>query len=195
MPGGRMGWITIHDKFDALQEIKQGLVRISGRNFGPNSTIQLALPDILRSTPQEFFDDVTSRVYYHAMLAFNLLRDAPGLTPIMPKGAFYMMIGIDLRKFPAFSSCLEFIETLTQEQSVLAFPGPCFDFPGYFRFVLTIPEFLIVEACQRIQEFCYEHIVDDNSFYDGPYQVSNKKGDKKHFAGVTPETAYVSRRV
>lgn len=75
-----------------------------------------------------------------------------------------MMIGIDLGKFPEFQSCLEFIKYLTIEQSVLAFPGPCFNFSGYFRFVLTVPESLITEACQRIQEFCYEHIeyVDEN---------------------------------
>lgn len=157
MPGIRCGWIIVHDRYDALKEIKQGLIRISGRNFGPNSTTQLALPDILKNTPQEFFDDTVSKVFHHALIAYNLLIDAPGLRPIMPKGAFYMMIGIDLGKFPKFQSCLEFIENLTKEQSVLAFPGPCFDFPGYFRFVLTVPEDLIVEACQRIQEFCYEH--------------------------------------
>lgn len=68
-----------------------------------------------------------------------------------------MMIGIDLEKFPEFSSCLQFVENLASEQSVLAFPGSCFDFPGYFRFVLTVPEAKIIEACQRIQEFCYGH--------------------------------------
>lgn len=129
-PGVRMGRIIIKDKNEILKEIKQGLVQISGRNFGPNSTVQLALPEILKNTPQAFFDDTTKRVHQHALLAFNNLREVPGLNAIMPKGAFYMMIGIELGKFPQFSSCLEFIENLAFEQSVLAFPGPCFDFPG-----------------------------------------------------------------
>lgn len=157
MPGVRMGWIIVHDKNDSLKEIKQGLIRVSGRNFGPNCTIQLALPEILRNTPQGFFDDTVSRIQHHALLAYENLKNAPGLTPIMPKGAFYMMIGINLEHFPQFSSCLEFTEGLTVEQSVLTFPGPCFNLPGYFRFVLTVPADIIIEACKRIQEFCFEH--------------------------------------
>jgi len=186
MPGVRMGWVVVHDKDDILKELKQGLVRISGRNFGPNSTIQLALPDILKNTPQEFFDDTVTRIHHHALLAYNNLRDVPGLTAIMPKGAFYMMIGIDLESFPEFSSCLEFVEGLGTEQAVLAFPGTCFDFPGYFRFVLTIPEHMILEACQRIQEFCYEHFKEANNggFYDGTYQCKTKNLDNKRFMGA-----------
>lgn len=90
-----------------------------------------------------------------------------------------MMIGIDLEKFPEFSSCLNFIEALTSEQSILAFPGPCFDFPGYFRFVLTVPEDMIKEACDRIQEFCYEHFEEsqNNISYLGKQRV-------KRFTGV-----------
>lgn len=62
IPGIRMGWLIIHDKNHDLQEIRQGLMNIAGRNFGPNSTAQLALPDILRNTPQEFFDKASEKV-------------------------------------------------------------------------------------------------------------------------------------
>ena len=161
MPGVRCGWITFHDRYNALKEIKQGLVRIAGRNFGPNSTVQIALPEILKFTPESFFTETVSKVHRHALRAYNNLKHVPGLFVIMPKGAFYMMIGIDLEKFPEFETCLDFVENLTAEQSVLAFPGSCFDFPGYFRFVLTVPEEIIDEACQRIREFCLEHIVED----------------------------------
>lgn len=187
MPGVRMGWITIHDKHEAMTEIKQGLIRISGRNFGPNSTIQLALPDILNETPKEFFDDTVSRVHHHAMLAYNNLRDAPGLRTVMPKGAFYMMIGIDLENFPEFSSCLEFVENLTAEQSVLAFPGTCFNFPGYFRFVLTVPEDVIIEACQRIQDFCFEHFKDSKVNSARKSEVGMKQ---KTLMTITPQVIY-----
>lgn len=161
MPGVRCGWITFHDRFNALKEIKQGLVRIAGRNLGPNTTVQIALPEILKFTPEAFFIETVSKVHRHALKAYNNLKHVPGLNVIMPKGAFYMMIGIDLKKFPEFNTCLDFVENLTAEQSVLAFPGTCFDFPGYFRFVLTVPEEIIDEACQRIREFCLEHIVED----------------------------------
>lgn len=70
----------------------------------------------------------------------------------------YMMIGIDLEKFPEYVTCLEFSQGLIKEQSVHTFPGfPCFFFPEFFRIVLTVPSELVVEACERIREFCETH--------------------------------------
>lgn len=92
------------------------------------------------------------------MITYKLLKKAPGLNPIMPKGSMYIMIKVELEKFPEFKTCLEFTEGLIREQSVLLFPGvPCFNFPGYVRIVLTVPEDLIITACGRIVEFCEEH--------------------------------------
>jgi tyrosine aminotransferase len=69
-----------------------------------------------------------------------------------------MMIGVDIGKFPKYSTCLEFTQGLIREQSVQTFPGfPCFFYPSYFRIVLTVPENLITEACKRIKEFCEVH--------------------------------------
>lgn len=63
MPGIRMGWIVIHDRSKAFENLRQGLANIAGRNFWPNSTVQLALPEIIKSTPREFFDDNNRRVH------------------------------------------------------------------------------------------------------------------------------------
>ena len=57
MPGIRLGWIIINDRNISLRNIKKGLNNICSRNFGPNCSIQRALPDILKNTPQEFFDN------------------------------------------------------------------------------------------------------------------------------------------
>lgn len=157
MPGIRMGWLVIHDRGNFLTDIRKGLSQLLGRNFGPNRTVQLALADILASVPQTYFDETVKKVHLHAMTAFNLLKNVPGLEPIKPSGAFYMMIKIHLENFKRFSTDLEFIDALTEEQSVLAFPGPCFQIKGYFRFVLTVPLDKLIEACQRINEFCISH--------------------------------------
>lgn len=78
------------------------------------------------------------------------------------QGAMYMMIGIDLDHFPKYSTCLEFTQGLTKEQSVQTFPGfPCFFFASYFRIVLTVPGDLIEEACKRIKEFCEDNHKND----------------------------------
>ena len=77
----------------------------------------------------------------------------------MPKGAFYMMIGIEFDKFPKFKTCLEFMRGLAMEQSVFVFPGEVFFFPGFIRVILTPTEKSLTEACERIKEFCETHYV------------------------------------
>lgn len=93
----------------------------------------------------------------HARLAFDILNEANGLRPVMPDGAMYMMIGIDIENFPEFDNELEFVQALVREQSVFCLPGECFEYPNYIRIVLTVPEEMIWEASIRIAEFCEKH--------------------------------------
>ena len=46
-----------------------------------------------------------------------------GLTPVMPSGALYMMVGIELDKFPHISTAVDFMEKLMLEESVYILPG------------------------------------------------------------------------
>lgn len=56
-------------------------------------------------------------------MAFEELRRAPGLRPIMPQGAMYMMIEIKISLFPEFKNDLQFVERMVSEQSVFCLPG------------------------------------------------------------------------
>ena len=73
----------------------------------------------------------------------------------MPRGAMYMMVKMDMERFPQFTSDLDFIEKLVSEESVYCLPGKCFNYPGYMRLVLTLPPDLLEEALDRINEFCW----------------------------------------
>ena len=67
VPGWRMGWIVIYDRnhvFD--QEVRKGLLCMSQRIIGSNTLVQGALPTILKSTPQSFFDHTISFVKKNA---------------------------------------------------------------------------------------------------------------------------------
>ncbi|KYQ56763.1 Tyrosine aminotransferase [Trachymyrmex zeteki] len=158
VPGWRMGWIIIHDRQNVLEaEIRKGLQCLSQRIIGSNTIIQGALPKILRNTPQKFFDDVINTLYSHSKLAYNSIIKILGLKPIMPDGAMYMMVYIDLQCFPEFNSDVEFVQRLLMEESVFCLPGQCFDYHSYMRLVITVPGDMLEEACQRIQEFCERH--------------------------------------
>ena len=62
MPGVRMGWLVINDRGGKLTAHRKTLNNIAGRNFGPNSSVQWALPKILKCLPQNFFDEINERV-------------------------------------------------------------------------------------------------------------------------------------
>ena len=46
-----------------------------------------------------------------------------GLTPVMPSGALYMMVGVELSKFPHINTTVEFMEKLMFEESVFILCG------------------------------------------------------------------------
>ena len=62
-----------------------------------------------------------------------------------------MMVGIDMGCFPDFDTDLQIVEAMVAEQSVFCLPGKCFNYPDYFRIVLTVPQEMLVEASKRIQ--------------------------------------------
>ncbi|KAL7742641.1 hypothetical protein ACLKA6_002007 [Drosophila palustris] len=154
VPGWRMGWIIVHDQHKRLGSALTGLKNMCGRILGSNTIIQGALPDILSKTPQSYFDGVIGVLYSNAQLAYKLLNKVPGLNPIMPSGAMYMMIGIRIECFPDFKDDTHFVQELVNKQSVFCLPGSCFEYSGYVRIVLTVPATMIEEACIRITEFC-----------------------------------------
>ncbi|XP_064610268.1 tyrosine aminotransferase-like [Liolophura sinensis] len=161
VPGWRMGWVVVHDRkgiFD--MEVRTGLVNLSQRILGPNTLIQAALEQILTQTPQSYFHKTVSIIQTNADLTYGMLKQIPGLEPVMPFGAMYMMVGIDMPKFPAFNDDLEFTEALVTEESVFCLPAKCFQYPNFFRIVLTLPKDKMAVACERIREFCMRHYQD-----------------------------------
>jgi len=162
VPGWRMGWITIHDPIHVLTEVRGGLQRLSTRTIGANTIVQGALPEILSQTPPEFFRATLEVVQRNAETAFRLLSVVKGLSPVMPRGAMYMMVGIDMARFPEFTNDLQIVEAMVTEQSVFALPGKCFDIANYLRLVLTVPGDMMRQACERMVEFCAAHYVADD---------------------------------
>ena len=79
----------------------------------------------------------------------------------MPSGAMYMMVSIEQSGFSqTFKNDFEIVKALVTEQSIFCLPGNCFNIPNFFRIVLTVPTEMLIEACDRMMEFCkkyYDH--------------------------------------
>ncbi|XP_053126404.1 tyrosine aminotransferase [Hemicordylus capensis] len=158
VPGWRMGWILIHDRREIFgKEIRDGLLRLSQRILGPCTVVQGALGRILRRTSPEFYHNTLSFLKSNADLCYAALSTVCGLHPVRPSGAMYLMVGIQMEHFPEFENDVEFTEQLIAEQSVFCLPATCFEYPNFFRVVITVPEEMMAEACRRIQQFCEQH--------------------------------------
>ncbi|KAK2164059.1 hypothetical protein LSH36_69g02010 [Paralvinella palmiformis] len=167
VPGWRLGWIMIHDRHGAFEkQVRPGLTSLSQRILGPNTLVQGALPKILESTPQEFFDFTIKVVKRNAEISYETMSRIPGLNPVMPAGGMFMMVGIDMEKFQAFKDDVQFTERLVTEQSVFCLPASCFQYPNFFRIVLTVPQEKLQEACERIDEFCRKYYGKKTNIYD-----------------------------
>lgn len=157
VPGWRLGWILIHDKHNAFSEIRVGLSKLAQIIIGANSLIQASLPSILLKTPSEFYSETKAQLQQQAQYSAKVLGEIQGLKIVVPQGAMYMMVGIDINQFKDIHNDIEFTEKLLSEESVMCLPGQCFKYPNYFRVVFTPPIPKLEEAYARIKQFCERH--------------------------------------
>ncbi|ORX56272.1 tyrosine aminotransferase [Hesseltinella vesiculosa] len=157
VPGWRVGWIVVYDQNNVFEQIREGLLNLSQVILGPNSIVQAALPDILHRTPDQFYQDTITQLEENTQLSMDAVSKIPGLKPVQPQGAMYMMVGIDVSSFEGIKDDVEFSQKLLAEESVLCLPGECFNYPNFIRIVITPTKDRLEEAYQRMAEFCSRH--------------------------------------
>lgn len=86
--------------------------------------MQRALPAILSSTPESFFDQTKAALSSVGQQLFARLSKIEGLKPLLPQGAMYLMCG-GLENFD-FVDDKAFVTALHAEELVFILPGSCF---------------------------------------------------------------------
>jgi tyrosine aminotransferase len=158
VPGWRLGWILIHDPIQAFPEVKEGLLKLSTVILGPNTLIQSIIPEILFHTPDSFFSETLDTLEENANFLVRKISQIPGLRPIKPHGAMYMMITIDLSKFKDIVDDVEFCQKLLQEEHLSILPGRVFSTKDCVRVVISPPISTLEPACARLEHFCQRHL-------------------------------------
>lgn len=166
VPGWRVGWVTIHDskKYPRLDEVRAGLRSLSQLIVGANSLMQGALPRIL--TPVIGSKDHRS-IYAFKTRYMDILRcntkvcvDSASneLSVIPAKGAMYIMVGINFSLLDdSIQSDEVFAQRILIEENLFLLPGTCFGISGYVRLVISAPSDTIIDAFERLQQFCNRH--------------------------------------
>jgi tyrosine aminotransferase len=159
VPGWRIGWLVLHDRHDVLKRgrVYDGVARLSQVLIGANTLVQATMPRLLRETPASFFADTMQTLERNAAVTLAALAKVPALKAVAPRGAMYVMVGIDTTQLDV-SSDLDFCEKLYQEESVFVLPGQCFKVRNFFRIVLCPLPDRLETAVQRMGEFCARHL-------------------------------------
>ena len=92
-----------------------------------------------------------------AILIHGLLNDIPGVTCMVPQGAFYAfpsMEGLFGRNFGGVTptTTSELCEVILDQAKVALVPGEAFDAPGYVRISFAVSDADIIEGIGRIAE-------------------------------------------
>jgi len=161
VPGWRLGWALISDRGGALKEFRKGVFNLAQLILGPNSVVQATLPFMLDSNNmelQKFFTEVNTKIGTCASIFVEGFQKIKGLKVIVPKGAMYMMVKIELEMFENIKDDFDFVVKLLAEESLAILPGNIFTYPGFFRVVLCVNRQVSEEVVQRMASFCERHL-------------------------------------
>jgi tyrosine aminotransferase len=155
-PGWRIGWICMHDRFDRLAKFRVGMADYATIILGPCALVQGIVASALNDTPPEYYKNNLETLNKHANLCFERCGKIAGLTPVLPQGAMYMMVRIDIDNVD-LADDVDFCKTIFAEESVHLLPGSCFGADNFFRVVICPPEPILEEAWSRIELFMGRH--------------------------------------
>jgi tyrosine aminotransferase len=166
VPGWRVGWLLIHDPVGALDELRKGLHNLSQIIIGANSIVQAAIPSVLdpavgskdEAELNAFRKRYVGTLSSNCAFTFKRLSQIKGLSLIVPKGAMYMMVGVEIEHLDLKDDC-DFAEKLLTEEAVFVLPGQCFGMKNFFRVVCSAPQEKLEEAYSRLEDFCKRHAI------------------------------------
>jgi tyrosine aminotransferase len=62
-----------------------------------------------------------------------------------------------MNAFKGFEKDTDFVQALLQEEYIFVLPGKCFGIDNFFRVVTCPAREALVEAFDRLQQFCQRH--------------------------------------
>ena len=77
----------------SLPQVTPGLGRLAMKLLGPCTFSQAAIPHIFENVPRSYLQRNMEVFEKNAKVCYQMLKDVPGISPIMPAGAMYMMVG------------------------------------------------------------------------------------------------------
>ncbi len=157
--GFRGGWLVVSGPDRDTASYVEGLTLLANMRVCSNAIAQQAIKTALEG--YQCIDDLVlpaGRLRRQRDIAVRMIRETPGLSCTIPKGAFYLFAKMDLERFD-FRNDTEFVINLLTEEKVLVVQGSGFNHPtpDHFRVVFLPREEELVEGLRRIGAFLRRH--------------------------------------
>jgi aspartate/methionine/tyrosine aminotransferase len=153
MTGWRLGYLFVQDSGGKLDDIWDGIQKLSRVRLCATTPIQVAGVEALRG-PQDHINRMVAELKKRRDYLWKRVNEIPSLSVSKPAGAFYLFPRIDLGS--RWKNDVEFATDLLEETGVLVVHGSGFD-PDYgknhFRAVFLPPEEILQEAFEAIEGF------------------------------------------
>ena len=153
--GYRAGWMVVSGNKAGARDYIEGLDMLASMRLCSNTPGQLAIQTALGGY-QSIKDLVApgGRLCRQRDLAYELLRQIPGVSVVKPKAALYMFPKLDPRLYP-ITDDQQFAFDLLAQEKVLIVQGTGFNWvaPDHFRLVFLPSTDDLAEAIGRIARF------------------------------------------
>ncbi|TCS40820.1 pyridoxal phosphate-dependent aminotransferase [Reinekea marinisedimentorum] len=153
--GWRSGWMMISGPKHLAGDLIQGFNMLASMRLCPNVPAQYAIQTSLGG--YQTIDDLVApggRMYEQRNMAVSMIDSIPGLSVVNPKGALYLFVKMDKKKF-GISDDEQVALDLLREERILVVHGRGFNYPDvdHFRMVFLPPTEVLSEAAVRLERF------------------------------------------
>jgi len=153
--GFRAGWMVLSGNKKCAADYIEGLDMLANMRLCPNMPSQMGIQTALGGY-QSIKDLILpgGRLHEQRDAAVSLVNEIPGLSVVMPKGAFYCFPKVDTKRFN-ITNDEKFMLDLLRDQHLLLVHGTGFNWkePDHFRIVFLPDKDTLTDAMHRLRAF------------------------------------------
>ena len=156
--GFRIGYTIIPGKDMESVQVREKFADFAKMRLSSNTPAQYAFADAMGKTEihNDAIKSMVGKIESRVNSAHKAINDSDFMTAAKPKGAFYILAKVDMKKIDLKSDS-EITRKLLVEEGVQITRGSGFGAPDHIRLVALAPEDELEAAIRKIDKFFVKH--------------------------------------